>query len=108
MCVSDFHAIFQLLDALKRNVVAGIVAAVVGIIYIVYMVASHEGSPEEVVGFMMALGNTYGVFIIIVLMGTGLVSLPRRLWQMADYEKELQRLYISVRCIDFFYHLLIH
>ena len=75
---------------------AGVIAATVGIIYVVFMVASHRGSFEEVVGFMMAMGNTYGVFIIIVLMGTGLVDLPRRLWQLADYDRELQRLYISV------------
>lgn len=86
----------QFLDALKRNILAGVAAAVAGVVYIVYMVATHRGSPEEVIGFMMAMGNTYGVFIIIILMGTGLVGLPRRLWQIANYNKELQRLYISV------------
>ena len=74
----------------------------VAIIYIVVNVATHSGTVSEVVGFMMACSNTYGVFLIIVLMGSGLVALPRRLWQLADYEAELQRLYISV----IGYHLL--
>lgn len=86
----------QIRDALKRLFLAGVAAALCGLAYIIYMVASHRGSVSEVVGFMMAMGNTYGVFLIVVLMGNGLVALPRRLWQLGDYEGELQRLYISV------------
>lgn len=44
----------------------------------------------------MAMSNTYGVVLIIIMMGNGLVSLPKRLWEMSDYEGELIRLYLSV------------
>ena len=44
----------------------------------------------------MAMGNTYGVLLIICLMGNGLVALPRRLWQLGNAEGELIRLYLLV------------
>jgi hypothetical protein len=56
---------------------------------------------------MMAMGNTYGVLLITVLMGNGLVGLPKRLWIMGNSDEELQRLYISVQSMprDLIYHL---
>ena len=38
----------------------------------------------------------YGAVLITVLMGSGLVSLPRRLWQLSNPEMELNCLYITV------------
>ena len=101
------------------------------------MVFSGEGSFYQIVNFLMALGdsfatsitfsptyhlayvgNTYGIFIIIILMGSGLVGLPRRLWYhfihnnssthsfmtrfrySSDNEIELIRLYISSNSIE--------
>lgn len=90
----------KLHDALRKNIYALVIAATAGVVYIMYNVVTGNGSPYQVINFMMAMGNTYGVFIIIVLMGSGLVGLPRRLWQLADSEKELSRLYMSAVSID--------
>jgi hypothetical protein len=46
---------------------------------------------------MMAAGNTYGLLLIILLMGSGLVNLPRRLWQMSDYSAEQTKYYLLGR-----------
>jgi hypothetical protein len=84
-------------DAFRKLCLTGTAAIIAGVLYTVVMVSTRSGSFSEVIGFGMACSNTYGVFIIIFLMGSGLVALPRRLWQLADYEAELQRLFISVR-----------
>ena len=42
------------------------------------------------------MGNTYGILLITVLMGNGLVGLPRRMWYYADTEGELNLLYMMV------------
>ena len=42
------------------------------------------------------MGNTYGILLITVLMGNGLVGLPRRMWYYADPEMELNWLYMMV------------
>jgi hypothetical protein len=70
--------------------------AVMAIIYVIYMVAVGNSSVSHILGFMMAMGNTYGVVLISVLMGNGLVAIPKRLWMMVDAESELQSLYLSV------------
>ena len=61
------------------------------------MVSTSGGSFKEVIGFVMAMGNTYGAFLITFLMGNGLVAVPKQLWQMADNERELMNLYMAVR-----------
>ena len=75
------------------------VLVVLGIFYIIYMVNS-VGSISDTLNFSMAVSNTYGILLITVLLGNGLVSLPIRLWLMSDPELELQRLYLSVSMIS--------
>lgn len=83
-------------DAILRNILFGILAAIAGFIYIVYTVSASHASLSKVIGFLMAMGNTYAVVLIIVLMGNGLVGIPKRLWEMSNYDGELIRLYMSV------------
>lgn len=94
----------RMFDSLSKNFLMGFIAAGSASLYIIIMVAAGEGSFENIVGFMMAAGNTYGILLITILMGNGLVSLPRRLWQMADYDTELIRLYILAPTIEANYH----
>ena len=89
----------QLYDAFRQNFIMGCLAAVAGIVYIIYMTITSGGSLFEVIGFMMAISNTYGVILLIFLMGNGLAALPRRMWQLGDDLDELRRLYISVSFI---------
>lgn len=60
------------------------------------MVATSGLTFKEIISFTMAMSNTYGVLLITVLMGSGLVGIPKRLWNMADSEGELRRFYVSV------------
>jgi hypothetical protein len=83
-------------DAIRRNFYMGLITMTAGVAYFIYMLSTSSLSTSEVIGFMMALSNTYGILLILFLMGTGLVALPRRLWQMTDDRLELQRLYIMV------------
>ena len=89
----------KLRDSVIKNLISSGIAILAGIIYLVYMVVTYGGSPRQVVSFLMALGNTYGVLLIIVLMGHGLVGLPKRLWQLSFNNRELNRLYMSVSAI---------
>lgn len=88
------------MDAIKRLLLAAVAALVAGVIYIGYMVSTSGGSFSQVLAFMMAMGNTYGVLLITVLMGSGLVSLPKRLWAMSDSQEELRRLYLLAAPIE--------
>jgi hypothetical protein len=78
------------------------------VIFIIYMLAT-KGSTKtfHFLAFMMAMGNTYGVVLIILLMGNGLVALPRRLWRKGNSQHELIRLYVMVSTISLFLSLII-
>ena len=100
-----FSVADKLRHGLRKNILAGVLAFLLSIVYVIFNVATGNGSFSQVIGFMMAMGNTYGVLIIIVLMGNGLVGLPKRLWQLTDIEGELIRYYILVRVALIFHCL---
>lgn len=57
-------------EAIRSNLYFFLFAFVVSIIFIIYMVAAHgSSSAVEFVGLTMAMGNTYGVVLIICLLG---------------------------------------
>lgn len=87
-------------DALYKLIITAVIAVVALIIYVIYMVASGGGSFAEVIGFVMAMGNTYGILLITLLLGNGLVAVPVYLWNIADVERELQNIYLAVSLYD--------
>lgn len=57
-------------EAVRSNLYFFAAALLVSVIFIVYMLAAHgSSSAVEFVGLMMAMGNTYGVLLIICLLG---------------------------------------
>lgn len=105
----DFHASGEftiaekLRDAINKNIFWGCMAMIGGMIYLIYMISISDGSFWRVVDYTMLLSNTYGILMIIVLMGNGLVGLPKRLWEMSNIEAELIRLYLSASSIETFF-----
>jgi len=86
-------------DSVYNLIFSGILAVLAGVIYIIYLVSTSGGTFSQVIGFVMAMGNTYGVLLITLLMGNGLVALPMHLWRLGDIERGLRELYLSVRSI---------
>lgn len=53
----------------------------------------------------MAMANSWGLFLVIVFMGYGLVAVPRRLWFTGNTKRHLRELYakasrLKEECID--------
>ena len=92
----EFSFCGKLTNAIRKHFIMGCLAAIAGTAYLIYMLFTTGLSLNEVVAFGMAMSSTYGIVVIIVLMGNGLVALPRRLWQLGDSPRELRRLYLSV------------
>lgn len=90
----------KLLDAVYRLLRTWAIFLALGISYIIYMTSTSGGSFTEIIGFVMAMGNTYGAFLITFLMGYGLVSVPKQLWLMADNDRELMNLYIAAPYVE--------
>lgn len=61
-------------QAIRDNLYFFLAAFVVAVIFIVYMLATQgSSSTVQFVGLMMAMGNTYGVLLIICLLGTCII-----------------------------------
>lgn len=53
----------------------------------------------------MAAANSWGLFLVIVFMGYGLVSVPRSLWYSGSYDRHLHQHYANAarlkeECMD--------
>jgi len=90
----------KMYDAVVNNLLAVGIGLVAIIIYMCVMAASGEGTPAQAVNFLMAMGTTYGVLIITVLLGSGLISLPRQLWRKSSPQTELNCLYITASQVE--------
>lgn len=42
---------------------------------------AHITNRINIAGFFVALGNAWGLFLIIILIGYGLVAIPKLLWR---------------------------
>ena len=78
--------------AIFRHVRVFLAAGVVGIALIVYLSIEDDLSLTQLPAILVALSNTWGLFLTMVLLGYGLVTVPRELWADGDLAKELKYL----------------
>lgn len=60
---------------------------------------------EGIQSYVMAAANSWGLFLVIVFMGYGLVSVPRSLWYSGSYDRHLHQHYANAtklkeECLD--------
>ncbi|KAJ2747454.1 hypothetical protein GGI20_000443 [Coemansia sp. BCRC 34301] len=64
----------------------------VGLVVVGYIALTRGVFGADLVAFLMALANFWGLFLVITLMGFGLVSIPRKLWRRGDLALELTKI----------------
>jgi len=88
----------RLRDALHSNMKFYIVAGGVGIVVIIGLAIFGNGAnPFD---FLMAAGNTYGLLLVVVLLGHGLVSLPKAFFAKANLQLLVTRRYLLASTLD--------
>lgn len=81
----EFSFFPKLRSALRMNIVYYLCVAVVAISAVVYIAAYHfEWNLQNLLAFLMATSNAYGLFLVVIFMGQGLIQIPRQLWHHAD------------------------
>ncbi|KAJ1665448.1 hypothetical protein EV178_003235 [Coemansia sp. RSA 1646] len=65
------------------------ISGAVGILVVGYIALTRGFFGADLIAFLMALANFWGLFLVITFMGFGLVSIPRKLWRCGDLELEL-------------------
>ncbi len=70
--------------ALKENLIYYGLYAVVGVALMVWVGVRQTGMTfQALLATMILMGNTFGLFLVIVLLSIGLVRIPRNLWRMS-------------------------
>lgn len=74
----------RFIDSLKANFKFWIVMCCAGLIVIIWRMIVEKGSVDHVVGWLLAIANTYGLTLIVVLLGFGLAEAPRVIYRDCD------------------------
>ncbi|OLL25055.1 LMBR1 domain-containing protein 2, partial [Neolecta irregularis DAH-3] len=83
----------RLKSALLTNLRNQIIGLVISSSVLVYILASTKvSSAAAIKSTIIALANSWGLVIVIMLMGHGLVNIPRRLWYSASRQYQLRDL----------------
>lgn len=88
----EFSVAARLRASLRRNVAWYIAYAALGLVAVVWLVW-HQLEIKNLGAWCIAASNTWGLVLLTVLMGFGLVSVPRELWSHGNPTEELHRLY---------------
>ncbi|KAI9316887.1 LMBR1-like membrane protein-domain-containing protein [Dichotomocladium elegans] len=102
----DFSITGRLKSAVRVNLQFYSIYLVLGFIGLMYLIfGSGFTTREKIQGYVMAMANSWGLFLVIVLMGYGLVSIPRWLWFTGNTKKRLRQIYarasrVKEECMD--------
>ncbi|KAG0222119.1 hypothetical protein BGW41_006206 [Actinomortierella wolfii] len=87
----------RLRNAVRDNLIYQLITgsiALLGLLYVIY-----SNAPSNLRAYLMALSNTWGLILVVVFMGHGLVDVPRRLWHKGDNDRELRRISFKVSAV---------
>ena len=70
-----------------------IVGGAAGVLFIAYLYIAGIAKQFGLVTFLKSLANCYGLFLIIVLLGYSLITIPRSQSRTANYELQIKYLY---------------
>lgn len=90
----------KLKASLRMNAKFYAVSGLLLLAFCVYLGASGNfNSTSQVLGFVVCLGNVYGLVLSVLLLGYGLVDVPRRLWSAGDTELRLEQAYFEAATV---------
>lgn len=96
----EFTFTDKMRTAIKSNLLLySIMGAVMAVIVIIYLVQTHL-KWENLPATAAAAANAYGLFLLISLLGHGLVNVPRRLWRTTNRSVNLKRYQFEVAQLD--------
>jgi hypothetical protein len=75
-------------------------AIMLGLLLLAILILAVKLHKWNVVPILMTIGNTYGLLLVALLLGYGLVDVPRQMWRVALPEKELRRTQILANAAD--------
>jgi hypothetical protein len=86
----------KVLAMLKENaIVYGTMVFLVGVL-LIYVIAKGELNGDSLNGIAVTASNTWGLFVLVILLGYGLVDIPRSAWHRSQLNYSLNYSYFKV------------
>ena len=70
------------------------------LVFVIYLLIIDDLTKESLQTFLAAMGSMWGMLLIIILMGYGVVAIPRTWWYKGDLEKSLNYLKLQTVSTD--------
>merc|ERR1719233_934487 len=86
-------------DSLKANGKFYLVAAILYIVLLIYVAALKSLSAGSIPGLAIGLANLWGLLLSILLLGYGLVEVPRKLWRSSDLATRMDFLLYKIASV---------
>ncbi|EGG24501.1 hypothetical protein DFA_02744 [Cavenderia fasciculata] len=86
----DFRFQERLWRAIKDNIILYIFMGIAGLIFVIVLFALKNMTLDGLISLVMSLANAYGLVLVVITMGFGLVDLPRNLLRQSDKYKTLR------------------
>ncbi|EGC35389.1 hypothetical protein DICPUDRAFT_55212 [Dictyostelium purpureum] len=82
---ADFRLSERIKRSIKENIVLYTFMAIGGLIGVIVILSVKEMTPSSFLDFIMVLANVYGVVLIVITMGYGLIDVPRNLFRKGSH-----------------------
>ncbi|KAK9720545.1 hypothetical protein K7432_004089 [Basidiobolus ranarum] len=77
--------------AIRSNLIYYGIIGSIGLVVLIYVIIARKiNDRHTLTGFVKAAANSWGMFLVIIFMGHGLVEIPRGLWRSADRRRALR------------------
>jgi hypothetical protein len=77
-------------QSLRNNVIFFAVLGVLFGAFLGYLVLAQSMTGSKLVGFLQGLANVWGLFVLMCLLGYGLVEVPRGLWHKGNPARKMR------------------
>ena len=77
----------KMMLSLRTNGKLFLLAGIIGVIGVIYLRVASQMAWDDVSGLIIAASNTWGLIILVLMSGYGLVEFPRSLWNMSHLQR---------------------
>jgi hypothetical protein len=90
----------RLCQSLRINIAIYAAMALIGGGVIIWMMVKQVTGSLPLLGVLTAAGNAWGLLLIVVMLGYGLVEVPRALWKSSSLSGQKKRLQFHAPAVD--------
>jgi hypothetical protein len=90
----DYHSCFAGVgEFLKSNGVFYLYMLIGGVLFLILLIWINAAGDMGIMTFLKCMASAFGMFLLMILMGYGMVEIPRSHWRTGNLTHEVQYLH---------------